>query len=152
MSKKINFVGVIIGIAIMVCSYFVFSFDTSIKNPDFSDVSLSYIPGPEEESNEYYGGDAYTGIQQAAAQAANNLIPVFDAIEDNGYAIRTLNDNNVKIAKTEIKNAETIVSTIKYCVGFIMLSVGLAVISKSVVFEISIAKKVKEAPETETIE
>ena len=25
------------------------------------------------ESNEYYGGDAYTGIQQAAAQTANNV-------------------------------------------------------------------------------
>lgn len=25
------------------------------------------------ESNEYYGGDAYTGIQQASAQAANNV-------------------------------------------------------------------------------
>ena len=27
----------------------------------------------EDELNEFYGGDAYTGIQQAAAQSANNV-------------------------------------------------------------------------------
>ena len=30
------------------------------------------------ESNEVYGGDAYTGIQQAAAQAANNVQDLAD--------------------------------------------------------------------------
>ena len=33
------------------------------------------------ESAKYYGGDAYTGIQQAAAQTANNLIDVADIVK-----------------------------------------------------------------------
>ncbi|MBO5418219.1 MAG: hypothetical protein J6A50_06440 [Clostridia bacterium] len=33
------------------------------------------------ESNAYYGGDAYTGMQQASAQTANNVLAVGEIIE-----------------------------------------------------------------------
>lgn len=37
------------------------------------------------ENEEYYGGDAYTGIQHASAQTANN-IRVMSEITKNGFA------------------------------------------------------------------
>lgn len=39
-------------------------------------IALFCVDVGSYESNEYYGGDAYTGIQQAAAQAANNVLAV----------------------------------------------------------------------------
>ncbi len=150
MLKKLNLIGVIIGVVIMVCSYFVFSFDVAINNPKMDSIKLESISAPEYESNKSYGGDAYTGMQQAAAQAANNLIPVFEAIEANNDAITKLNKNNIEIAEAEAENAEAFVSTIKYYVGFILLSIGLTVISQNIEFEISFAKKVEEGQATET--
>lgn len=38
------------------------------------------MPTGSYEYNESYGGDAYTGIQNAAAQGANNTIMVADAV------------------------------------------------------------------------
>ena len=149
MLKKLNLVGIIIGVAIMACSYFVFSFEVETNIPSMKNITLNIISYPENEDNEYYGGDAYTGIQQAAAQAANNLIPVFNAIRANNTAIIELNGNNIKAAESEAKNSGAIISTIKYCVGFVMISVGLTVISKSIEFDLSSGKKEKDGCETE---
>ena len=33
------------------------------------------------ESNQAYGGDAYTGIQQAAAQTANNVVDLAEIVQ-----------------------------------------------------------------------
>lgn len=52
--KKLSFI--VIGIVAIVCAIICISSDTG-----------SY------EAAEFYGGDAYTGIQQAAAQTANNV-------------------------------------------------------------------------------
>ena len=56
MKKLSSYAFLLIGIAAVVFSIVMFSLDVG-----------SY------ESNQYYGGDAYTGIQQAAAQSANNV-------------------------------------------------------------------------------
>ena len=39
------------------------------------------------ESNEYYGGDAYTGIQQASAQAANNVQDLARIVRTGFFAL-----------------------------------------------------------------
>ena len=150
MLKKLNLIGVIIGIVIMACSYFAFSFDVEINKPHLGEIGLESISAPQMESDKAYGGDAYTGMQQAAAQAANNLIPVFEAIEANNYAISELNNNNIEAADAAADNAEAIVSTIKHCVGVILLAVGLTVIAKSVELDIVSKKNVVQYQETET--
>lgn len=63
MNRKIIFasIGVLIGIAAIV----------------FGIVCLSMEPA-RIVSKEYYGGDAYTGIQHAAAQTATNVKRMFD--------------------------------------------------------------------------
>ena len=94
------------------------------------------ITPPENESNEYYGGDAYTGIQQAAAQGANNLIPVFKAIEENNRAIGILNDNLIKqnanaVSNQEIQsvtdadNLRSVAFLVRDCFGYLILALGL---------------------------
>ena len=54
--KLLKIFGIILGVLTIVLSFVVFS------------KSVGYY-----ESNMSYGGDAYTGIQNAAAQAANNV-------------------------------------------------------------------------------
>lgn len=44
----------------------------------------------DHEDNEYYGGDAYTGIQQAAAQTANNIQTLTENITTIGGYILLL--------------------------------------------------------------
>ena len=145
MLKKLNLVGIIIGVVIMVCSCLVFSFDAETGSPKMKHITLETISAPGHELDKSYGGDAYTGMQQAAAQAANNLIPVFEAIELNNDAIVKLNKNNIEAAETEAKNAEAIVSTIKHCVGIVLIAIGLTVISKSIEFEFTFTKKSEES-------
>ena len=55
--KGLKFFGIVLGLAAILMSLVVFSADVG-----------SY------ESNKSYGGDAYTGMQQASAQAANNVL------------------------------------------------------------------------------
>lgn len=144
MLKKLNLVGIIIGVVIMVCSCLVFSFDAEIGNPKMNPITFETISAPAYETDKSYGGDAYTGMQQASAQAANNLIPVFEAIELNNDAIAKLNKNNIEAAEAEAENAEAIVSTIKHCVGIVLIAIGLTVIAKSIEFELTFLKKNEE--------
>ncbi len=55
----------------------------------FGAMSLSegYYTGGEYISHKSYGGDAYTGIQNAAADAGNNALDVERAVNSNSYAI-----------------------------------------------------------------
>ena len=43
------------------------------------------------EWDKYYGGDAYSGIQQAAAQAANNVLALEDAINQTNEDLVAIN-------------------------------------------------------------
>lgn len=45
------------------------------------------------EWDKYYGGDAYSGIQQAAAQAANNVLALEDAINQTNEDLVAINKN-----------------------------------------------------------
>ena len=90
-----------------------------------SGVKYEEITSPSWEENEYYGGDAYTGMQQAAAQAANNMIPVFEAIEQGNEATKTLNQNMMRQANVENDNLLELVSALKCFIGLLVLSIGL---------------------------
>ena len=149
MLKKLNLVGVIVGALIIIFAIVVFALDVGTYWPIMSEISPEYISEPSYESPKYYGGDAYTGMQQASAQTANNLIPVFKAIEANNSAIQELNSNNIEAAQAAANNAASIISTIKYSVGFILLSIGLCVISKNIEFEVSFAKKEEQVQAVE---
>lgn len=61
---------VVVGILAVILSFVAFGLDTGYN-----------------VSNEYYGGDAYTGIQQAAAQTARNLVTLTEAVAFVGGAI-----------------------------------------------------------------
>ncbi len=81
MLKKLNLIGVIIGIVIMACSYFAFSFDVEINKPHLGEIGLESISAPQMESDKAYGGDAYTGIQNAAAATANYVSALNTSVE-----------------------------------------------------------------------
>lgn len=51
------------------------------------------------EWDKYYGGDAYTGIQQAAAQAANNVLALEDALNQTNEDLATINKNLIDANK-----------------------------------------------------
>lgn len=74
MKKIINLIGNLGGIISGIIAI-VFAFN--IKNMSIG----SY------ESSEFYGGDAYTGIQQAAAQTANNVQDLADIVRTGLFAL-----------------------------------------------------------------
>ena len=149
MLKKLNLVGVIVGVLIIAFAVLIFTSDVTTATPVLEEIQLEEIGSPSSESDKYYGGDAYTGMQQAAAQAANNLIPVFGAIEANNDAISVLNANNIEAAKVQAKNIKALISLLKDGIALILVSVGLAVVAKNVEIEISFAKKKEEAQTAE---
>ena len=61
------------------------------------------------EGDEYYGGDAYTGIQQAAAQAANNTMYVGRMLRTGLSAILALHGLVLLGAAVCIRKSETAV-------------------------------------------
>ena len=154
MLKKFNLVGVIVGIVIIIFSVCIFSFDyeSQIFAASSKDIQKEVISAPTYEADKSYGGDAYTGMQQASAQAANNLIPVFDALEENTNAIIQLNDNNNSIGDAETQYIECLLKITQSGIGFILLAIGLVVISKNVEFEIQFKKKEKQIQASEVSE
>lgn len=132
MSKKLDFLGVFVGLIIVVFSIVVFNFDAyisyekpeSIKKVDGADSA------PEKEENGYYGGDAYTGIQQAAAQAANNIIPVYYSVLQTNQNIKTVNETIGIQMESQAKNLELVLKALKTFFGYLLLSIGLLTVLK----------------------
>lgn len=75
MKKLSNIVGIISGMISIVFSFVV------------KGMSIGYY-----EQNYTYGGDAYTGIQNASAQAANNVQDLADLVRTGiyGFLLRKL--------------------------------------------------------------
>ena len=163
MVKKINLVGIIIGVLIIGLAIATFLMNIEVDAPNTDDnmqawtsVGKESISSPSYEFGQTYGGDAYTGIQQAAAQTANNLIPVFNAIEENSDILiaenrnlQILNKNNAEIADAETDNLQLLISVIKNGVGSILLVVGLCVIAKNISFELQLRKKEVQVEEAD---
>lgn len=115
-----KFYGVIgfgLGVLIVIFSVIVFAYDANTVF--ITGLDNDKLVSPAYEEDQAYGGDAYTGMQQAAAQAANNLIPVFNAIKKGNEYTTTLNNNAARIVKA-----------IKISTGFILLTVGLLTMFK----------------------
>jgi len=130
MRKFYGIIGILVGIAILVFAVNVFNYEVDLKNPSMSRISLPSITEPSKVDYEWYGGDAYTGIQQAAAQTANNLVPVFQVMEAGNTAVDKLNDNLSASAKQEVENTKALISAVQYFLGFLLLAVGLMTIVK----------------------
>ena len=150
MQKAAAVFGIIVGIVIICLSLTVLNYGLGIDDADIvrrvdsEKIELATITPPETEFDEYYGGDAYTGIQQAAAQGANNLIPVFKAIEENNRAIGILNDNLIKQnantvsnqeiqSVTDAENLRSVAFLVRDCFGYLILALGLFTVAKYVV-------------------
>lgn len=128
MPKKKNLLGLISGVLVVIFAFIVFIFGVEIIGPDLETVSFSDIPSPEYEDNKYYGGDAYTGMQQASAQAANNAASMYHAYVEGNSAII---ENMEKVANAQANNLRAVVTAVKTCVGFVLLSIGLLTIFKN---------------------
>ena len=114
----LNLAGVIIGVMMIIFSFVTLSFDYS---PSIYTESLD--SDAYSEHNSTYGGDAYTGIQNAAAQTANNV----KALNEN---IETFNGNVARISKQIAKGIETECSLYSTLGFFVLFSAGLLVTLK----------------------
>lgn len=94
--------GILCGIAIIVMA-FQFKTTSEIETGSLGmDVLRASGATPKQvedlytgsyEWDKYYGGDAYSGIQQAAAQAANNVLALEDALNQTNEDLATINQN-----------------------------------------------------------
>ena len=120
--KKTNILGVIAGIFIIIIAVKIM----------YTSTSISYYPRPQYVANEYYGGDAYTGIQQAGAQTANNVSAVYELI---GECTEKTND----LIRSGF-------SALLFAIGLITLAKSIVINKKSP----ATAPEVCEAPAAET--
>lgn len=94
--------GILCGIAIIIMA-FQFKSTAEFKTDSLGmDVLHAGSTTPKQvedlytgsyEWDKYYGGDAYSGIQQAAAQTANNVLALEDAINQTNEDLTTINKN-----------------------------------------------------------
>jgi hypothetical protein len=132
MDKLTKNIGLIVGLVIVLLSLVVFIYDVDIKTAKWADIKYTSVEAPEYEADKYYGGDAYSGIQNAAAQAANNAIAVYDEVKQGNEAVKTMNENLKAQAKADAENLESIAGLVKLCLGSILLSIGLLTIAKNI--------------------
>jgi len=93
--------GILCGIAIILmafqfngASYESGSIKTETLSARGTDpVTVEDIYSGSYERDYYYGGDAYTGIQQAAAQAANNVLAMEETLNQTNNDLVAINEN-----------------------------------------------------------
>ncbi|MBR6549094.1 MAG: hypothetical protein IKT68_06075, partial [Clostridia bacterium] len=78
---------------------------------------------PETEPDLAYGGDAYTGMQQAAAQGANNTMAVYEKVSETNKLLQTKMD-------TERGATVKMFEAIHMGFGILLLAIGLLTIVK----------------------
>ena len=132
MAKFGNILGIIVGIIIIALSAYIYTYEVDFESTRWSGISYNSTEAPEYETNKSYGGDAYSGIQQAAAQTANNLIPIYDEIQQGNTAVKTLNANLKKQAEADAKNLENAVLLVQLCFSAALLAFGLATTTKHI--------------------
>jgi len=110
--------------AIVICLNAAAGFDTATANPDRIPLVLSSEPEYINSSYEYYGGDAYTGIQHAGADAANNVAILGDNIESAAFVIY----DNVRVTGNNVAELAAPVNAVTASVAAIgsMLSTAMA--------------------------
>lgn len=100
----IGLIGIVCGICVIVMAFNVRNNAEYMEINELSE-SDSFTSTPEElkvntknyscskEKDLSYGGDAYTGIQQAAAQAANNVMALDETVRQTNTYLETINAN-----------------------------------------------------------
>ena len=102
-------------------------------------ATIEDIYTADYETNKAYGGDAYTGMQQASAQAANNVLAMEETLlqtNENILAVNKnlqgvssnladINHNFISAAKAQQDNLNAVSSIICRCSFFLLLSLGL---------------------------
>ena len=128
MSKIKNIVGLSIGGLFLIFSIIAFSYDVDVTRAGgrVEDIHIVNNVEPETESNRYYGGDAYSGIQQAAAQTANNVYAVYNAVEQTNDNLAVLNDNIA--AETEATQESA--GAVTMVAGLLFLGIAFLLIAK----------------------
>lgn len=143
--------GLLCGIAIIVMA---FQFNATVDSSNVPTMDTLRASGTTPivaedaysasyEWDKYYGGDAYSGIQQAAAQTANNVLALeetlqqtnndLDAINKNLIAtnssLATINNNLVIALQAQAKNQNNATATSVTMTGrlgfFLLLAIGM---------------------------
>jgi len=119
--------GIVTGIIIIIFSIIVFSLSPSPSSDtqEIKPIETNNIT-PQSEAKNRYGGDAYTGIQQASAQAATNLVAVYDNIDQTNSNLEALNSNIIN----HTDQTEALASFLQTALGFLILSIGLLTVVK----------------------
>ena len=146
--------GILCGIAIIVMAFLIQTPTANFEEHTFKVLdTIATIPSQipdnftgQKEGNKYYGGDAYTGIQQAAAQAANNILAMEETLlqtNENILAVnwnlRTLNDNlvdaNANITEAAVvQQTNMAIATQSVCASitqvsfYLLLAVGMIMV------------------------
>lgn len=145
------------GLAIIIMAFCVNAAPVDFADESLSKVNASNVnPGTiadnyqgDYEGNKYYGGDAYTGMQQASAQAANNVLAMEETLlqtNENLLAVNsnlksisgslaTVNGNFIAATGMQQENLEAassaISNTMSKCACLILLAMGLIVITSN---------------------
>lgn len=103
--------GVLCGIAIIIMAFAIKATPAKFDEESFDKLSaVSADPADIEdiltcnlESDKYYGGDAYSGMQQAAAQAANNVMALEETLLQTNESVLAVNENLKDLNKNLVK-------------------------------------------------
>ena len=150
-------IGLFCGLLVIIMAFFIQVNPVTLETESFAKLySATEDPysvpdnySGSSERDKYYGGDAYTGIQQAAAQAANNILALEETLQQTNENIlavnenlKTANSNLVKANENLIKavnlqtmNLETVCNSISDVISqvgfFLMLAAGLTMIANN---------------------
>ena len=155
MSKKIqNVLGIGAGFVIIILAIIMLVVTPTFESSGTKSVNPIEGGGviPEVERDLYYGGDAYTGMQQASAQAATNLVAVYDSVNQTNTNIETLNHNIINLTKKQAQNQTEMASLIRMSVSFLLLALGLMTIIKHLDVLTDIKKTSDKTDVTESME
>lgn len=139
--KACDIIGIIVGVLMIAFAVVVFAstpqYTSSINSGSTNAKEIDYSAYTEYEDNKWYGGDAYTGIQQAAAQAANNLIAVNNSVETSNEYLYNINKNldginyTIEHIGSPLQNNFSIFTDyLKMCLALVFVSAGLLTITK----------------------
>lgn len=133
-------VGLFCGLLVIIMAFFIQVNPVTLETESFAKLySATEDPysvpdnySGSSERDKYYGGDAYTGIQQAAAQAANNILALEENLKTaNGNLVKA-NENLIKAVNLQTMNLETVCNSISEVISkvgfFLMLAAGLMMI------------------------
>ena len=87
-------IGMLAGVLAVVLAVLLFTTPGNVVlNYNEQPSGISSMDTGTRTSYNYYGGDAYTGMQQAAAQAANNVLAMEETLRQTNNDLVAINEN-----------------------------------------------------------